>query len=59
MFRQFIKETEEEVESSHIRMSSNDDVGYAIEVIDTLLDKLREIKVSPKNPPQLKDRPVS
>ena len=59
MFKKFIKEVTDEVESSNIRMSSNDDVIYAVEVIDTLLEKLEGICVAPKNPPQLKDRPFS
>lgn len=31
----------EEIESSNIRMSSNDDVIYALEVIDELIDQVR------------------
>jgi hypothetical protein len=33
-----IEEFEQEIEDSHIRMSSNDDACYAVEMIDRLLD---------------------
>lgn len=36
-----IEEFEQEIEASHIRMSSNDDACYAVEMIDRLLDMIK------------------
>ena len=36
-----IEEFEQEIEDSHIRLSSNDDACYAVEMIDRLLDMVK------------------
>ena len=36
----FLDEIKEEVESSHIRLSSNDDAEYAVGIIDMLIEHL-------------------